>query len=88
MDMSLEETLVALGLDSNYCVPSHWQGRGDNFFAIPSGRSRNYRGDFRLTPGQNPFAPGTPGSYLDTVRRVGGPVSASSRGPSDYAWSF
>ena len=45
---------------------------GWEFIYFPSGRSGNYRGDFTLTPGHTPFAPGNSGSYLDTVRRAGG----------------
>ena len=62
MDMSLEDTLAALGLNDEATVSQRTVGDGGgNFFTIPSGRSRNYREDSTLTPGQTPFAPGTPG---------------------------
>ena len=79
--MSLEDTLAALGLEDEATVSPRTGGDGGgNSFAIPIGWSGNHRGDLTLTPGQTPFAPGTPGNYLDTVRRAGGPVSATGRG--------
>ena len=69
--MSLEDTLAALGLDDEATV-SPRDGGGD-FFTIPSGWSRSHREDSTLTLGQIPLAPGTLESYLDTVRRAGGP---------------
>ena len=76
MDMSLEDTLAALGLDDEAIVSPRTGGDGGwNIFTIPSGRWRNYRQDSTLTLGQTPFANGTPGSYMDTVRRAEGPVS-------------
>ena len=74
--MSLEDKLAALGLDDNATV-SPCTGR--NFFTIPSGWSRNHREDSKLMSGQTPLAPGTPESYLDTVRRARGPIRAPSR---------
>ena len=77
MDMSLEDKLAALGLNDDATVSQRTVGDGGgNFFTIPSGRSRNYREDSTLTPGQTPFAAGTSGNYLNTARRAGNPISA------------
>ena len=44
MDMSLEDTLAALGMDDDATVSPRTGGDGGgNFFAIPCGRSRNYK---------------------------------------------
>ena len=84
MDMSLEDTLAALGLGDKATVsPRTGRDGGGNFFTIPSGLSRSHREDSTLMPGQTPFAPGTLGSYLDTVRRAGAEGSTvTSRGVS------
>ena len=80
--MYLEDTLAVLGLDDEANVfPGTGGDGGGHFFNIPRGRSGNSRADTTLMPGHTPFAPGTHGSYMDTVRRAGGPVSATSRGP-------
>ena len=51
MDMSLEDTLAALGLDDEVTVsPRTGRDRGGNFFTIPSGWSRSHREDSTLTP--------------------------------------
>ena len=77
MDISLEDTLAALGLDNDATASPRTGGDGDgNVFTIPSGWSRSHREDSTLMPGQTPLAPGTLGSYLDTVRRAGGPIRA------------
>ena len=69
MDMSLEDTLTVLGLDDEANVfPSTGGEGGGHFFNISRGRSGNCREDSRLTPGHTPFALGTHGSYMDTVR--------------------
>ena len=74
MDMSLEDTLAALGLDDEATVsPRYDRDGGGNVFTIPSRWSKSHREDSTLMPGQTPLAPGTLGSYLDTVRRAGGP---------------
>ena len=60
MDMSLEDTLAALGLEDEATVfPRTCGDRGGNSFVIPIGWSGNYRGDFTLTPGRLllPLAP-------------------------------
>ena len=81
MDMSLEDTLVALGLEDEATASTRTGGDwGGNSFAVPIGWSGGYMGDFRPTPGHTPVASGTPGSYSDSVRRAGGYVSASDRG--------
>ena len=80
MDMSLDDTLAALGLDDEVTVsPRTGRNGGGNFFTIPSRWSRSHREDSTLTPGQTPLAPGTSGNY--TVRRAGGPIRAPGRGP-------
>ena len=72
MDMSLEDTLVALGLEDEATVsPGTGRDGGGNSLAIPIGWSGSYIGDFTLTRGHTPVASGTPGSYSDTVRRAG-----------------
>ena len=82
MDMSLEDLLAVLGLDDEANVfPCTGGEGGGHFFNIPTGQSGNCREESTLTPGHTPLAPGTHGSYIDTVRRAGGPVSATSRGP-------
>ena len=81
MDMSLEDTLAAFGLEDEATVfPRTGGDGGGNSFAIPIGWSGNYRGDFMLTPGQTPVSPGTPGSHLDTVRSATGRGTGTSRG--------
>ena len=78
MDMSLEETLAALGMDDDVTASLRTGRDGvGNFFTIPSGWSRSHREDSTLTPGQTPLATGILGNYLDTVRRVGGPHQGS-----------
>ena len=68
MDMSLEDTLAALGLDDEVTVsPRTGRDGGGNFFIIPSGWSRSHTEDSKLTTGQTPFAPGTPESFVDTL---------------------
>ena len=64
MDISLEDTLAALGLDNDATASPRTGGDGNgNVFTIPSGWSRSHREDSTLTPGQTPLAPGTLGSY-------------------------
>ena len=70
-----------VGLDDEANVfPSTGGDGGGHFFNIPRGRSGNTRADSTLMPGHTPLALGTHGSYMDTVRGAGGPVSATSRG--------
>ena len=80
MDMSLEDPLAVLGLDDEANVfPSTSREGGGHFFNIPRWRSGNSRADTTLMPGHTPLAPGTHGSYMDTVRRAG---------TWDITWSF
>ena len=82
MYMSLEDTLAVLGLDDETNVfPCTGRDGGGHFFNISRGRSGNSRADSTLMRGHTSLAPGTHGSYMDTVRRAGGPVSATSMGP-------
>ena len=68
MDMSLEDTLAALGLDDKATVsPRTSRDGGGDFFTNPRCWSRSHREDSTLTPGQTLFAPGTPESYVDTI---------------------
>ena len=61
-----------LGLDDEANVFPRTGGEGGgHFFNTPRGRSGNSRADSRLMPGHTPFAPGTHGSYMDTVRGAG-----------------
>ena len=72
---------VGLDDEANVFPSTGGDGRG-HFFNIPRGRSGNTRADSTLMPGHTTLAPGTHGSYMDTVRGgAGGPVSATSRGP-------
>ena len=69
MDMSLEDPLAVLGLDDEANVFLRTGGDGGgHFFNIPRGRSGNCREESTLTLGHTLLAPGTHGSYMDTVR--------------------
>ena len=51
MDMSLEDTLVALGLEDEATASTPTGGDwGGNSFAVPIGWSGGYMGEFTLTP--------------------------------------
>ena len=68
MDMFLEDTLVALGLEDEGTASTRTGGEwGGNSFAVPIGWSGGYMGDFRPTPGHTPVASGTPGGYSDSI---------------------
>ena len=86
MDMSFKDSLVALGLDVEATGSPHFGGDVGRAFpsSIPFGWSGSYREDLTsttLTPGHTEWAQGTPGSFLGTDRREGGPSNACSRGP-------
>ena len=69
MEMSLEDTLVALGLEDEGTASTRTGGEwGGNSFAVPIGWSGSYMGDFRTGWGilRLPLAP------LGVIRTQGG----------------
>ena len=74
MNMSLEDTLAALGLDDEAILCP--RGRGRECFHYPQRAVE----DSTLTPAQTPFALGTPRELLGHCRQGGGPISAPIRG--------
>ena len=75
MDISFKDSLVALGLDVEATGSPHFGGdrnEGRGFPTIPIEWSGRYREDLTSTmPGHTQWVPGTPGSFLGTVRREG-----------------
>lgn len=89
MDMYLEDTISVLGLHGETTVSPRTGGyEGGNLVNFPGGQSSNSRKELTIKPGQPMFAPGTPGIYLDTVRKAGGTGSAINRGPGTTRGHF
>ena len=66
MDMSIEDTLAALGLDDEATLsPRTGRDGGGDFFTIPSGWSRSQREDSTITLGQTPRGVSYPHPHQD-----------------------